>query len=143
MPNEEKKDCLVCGYNKKYLYATVILLAIAGGFFFLGAKYEKNKLIRFGVLKNSDEVCFVPVNRENKSASGEILSIGHDEIMIKSVEGKNLQIIVSPETNIGRKNETLADFSVGSKVIVRGFEDADGKILAHSIKWADATEQVK
>ena len=35
-----------CGYNKKMLVIIVVLIIIAGGAFYIGAKYEKSKLIK-------------------------------------------------------------------------------------------------
>ena len=141
MPNEEKGDCLVCGYNKKYLIATILMLIVAGAFFYAGAAYEKNKLGRFGILKNDSDVCFVPVNKTTETLTGEILSIEKYRITVKNADGSATEVLISPETNIGKKNETLDNFAVGSKVVVRGFKDAEGKILAHSIRMEGDASQ--
>ncbi|NTU67176.1 MAG: hypothetical protein HGB08_04620 [Candidatus Moranbacteria bacterium] len=46
----------VFGYNKKVLIGVIYTLIIIGGAFFVGAKYEKNKLSRMGLLKNKTTV---------------------------------------------------------------------------------------
>lgn len=138
---EEKGDCLVCGYNKKYLIATILMLIVAGAFFYAGAMYEKNKLGRFGILKNDNDVCFVPVNKKTETLTGEILIIGKYKIVVKNSDGSVTEVLISPETNVGKKNETLDNFAVGNKVVVRGFRDAEGKILAHSIRMEGDASQ--
>jgi len=138
---EEKGDCLICGYNKKYLIATVLMLIIAGAFFYAGAMYEKNKLGRFGILKNDNDVCFVPVNKTTETLTGEIVLIDKYKIVVKNADGAETKVLISPETNIGKKNETLDNFAVGNKVVVRGFRDAEGKILAHSIRMEGDASQ--
>jgi len=50
--NEEGK---ILGYNKKTLVTVLILVLVAGSMFYLGAKYEKNKLSKLGLLKNDTE----------------------------------------------------------------------------------------
>ena len=141
MPNEEKGDCLVCGYNKKYLIATILMLIVAGAFFYAGAMYEKNKLGRFGILKNDNDVCFVPVNKTTETLTGEIVLIDKYKIVVKNADGAETKVLISPETNIGKKNETLDNFAVGNKVVARGFRDAEGKILAHSIRMEGDASQ--
>ena len=138
---EEKGDCLVCGYNKKYLIATILMLIVAGAFFYAGAVYEKNKLGRFGILKNDNDVCFVPVNKTTEVLTGEISLINKYKITVKNADGSVTEVLISPETNIGKKNETLDNFAVGNKVVVRGFRDAEGKILAHSIRMEGDASQ--
>ena len=132
---------MVCGYNKKYLIATILMLIVAGAFFYAGAMYEKNKLGRFGILKNDNDVCFVPVNKTTETLTGEILLIDKYKIAVKNSDGSVTEVLISPETNIGKKNETLDNFAIGNKVVVRGFRDAEGKILAHSIRMEGDASQ--
>lgn len=51
MAEEEK----IWGYSRKTLVAGLILVIVAGGMFYIGAKYEKNKLSNLGLLKNGTE----------------------------------------------------------------------------------------
>ena len=132
---------MICGYNKKYLIATILMLIVAGAFFYAGAMYEKNKLGRFGILKNDNDVCFIPVNKTTEVLTGEILLIDKYKITVKNADGSATEVLISPETNIGKKNETLDNFAVGNKVVVRGFRDAEGKILAHSIRMEGDASQ--
>lgn len=45
----------ILGYKKKTLVSALILMLVAGSMFYIGAKYEKNKLSRLGLLKNKTE----------------------------------------------------------------------------------------
>lgn len=51
---EESKNML-WGYDKKMLVFGIVLVLVAGSMFYIGAKYEKNKLSRLGLLKNGTE----------------------------------------------------------------------------------------
>ncbi len=51
MPEEEK----IMGYSKKTVRAVVVLVLVAGAMFYAGAKYEKSKLSKLGLLKNGTE----------------------------------------------------------------------------------------
>lgn len=51
MGEEEK----IWGYSKKTLTVGLMLVVVAGGMFYVGAKYEKNKLSNLGLLKNGTE----------------------------------------------------------------------------------------
>lgn len=46
---------MILGYSKRTLVIGLMLLLVAGGMFYTGAKYEKNKLSRLGLLKNGTE----------------------------------------------------------------------------------------
>lgn len=50
-----EEDGKIWGYNKKTLTIGLILVVVAGGIFYIGAKYEKNKLSNLGLLKNGTE----------------------------------------------------------------------------------------
>lgn len=45
----------IWGYSKKTLTIGLMLVVVAGGMFYIGAKYEKNKLSNLGLLKNGTE----------------------------------------------------------------------------------------
>jgi hypothetical protein len=49
----EKTEGKVLGYNKKILAMIVALVIVAGGAFYIGSKYEKNKLSKLGLLKEA------------------------------------------------------------------------------------------
>jgi len=40
----------VMGYNKKTVVCVLVLVLIAGGMFYAGAKFEKNKLLKLNLL---------------------------------------------------------------------------------------------
>ncbi|NCQ06055.1 MAG: hypothetical protein GW815_00630 [Candidatus Moranbacteria bacterium] len=66
----ESKDML-WGYDKKLLAFVIILVLVAGSMFYIGAKYEKNKLSRLGLLKNGTE----QVKKQKKNKTEEVATI--------------------------------------------------------------------
>lgn len=68
---KESKD-MFFGYDKKFLAFGIILVLVAGSMFYIGAKYEKNKLSRLGLLKNGTE----QVRREKKNKKEEKINEG-------------------------------------------------------------------
>jgi len=50
-----EEDGKIWGYSKKALIIGLLLVVVAGGMFYIGAKYEKNKLSNLGLLKNGTE----------------------------------------------------------------------------------------
>lgn len=141
MKNEEEMKCTMCGYNKKTLAAVIILLLIAGGAFYIGAKYEKNKLAKLGLLKSSqnEDTC-----KAKDSVTGEITAKINDTITIKTSDGniQNVSVAVSMKTE-KKSADILANLAVGQQVIVKGVKNTDGSFSAQSIKQTTATTQVK
>lgn len=64
MVEEEK----IWGYSKKTLKTGLMLVIVAGGMFYVGAKYEKNKLSKLGLLKNGTE----QVRKEKKAKVADV-----------------------------------------------------------------------
>lgn len=68
------------GYNKKVLVGVIYTLIIIGGAFFVGAKYEKNKLSRMGLLKNKTTVSKTKKEKEKpKPVVDENAAVNPDE----------------------------------------------------------------
>jgi hypothetical protein len=147
MENEEKQvlektnNYKICGYNKKTLVCLAVLLVVALGFFYAGAKYEKNKMVRLGLTKNATDICFGSKSPGVQSITGELSAIGDASVTIKKADGSTLEISIAPNTKIGKKGDTLAKFSVGQQVVARAMQVPDGKFLAQSIKKAEAETQ--
>ena len=65
MPLEGK----IMGTNKKTLASIIVLVLVAGIMFYAGAKYEKNKLSKMGLLKNSPSSQTSTGNKKSKTPS--------------------------------------------------------------------------
>jgi hypothetical protein len=139
--SEKTKGCKICGYNKRTLICLLVLLVVAAGFFYAGAKYEKNKLTKLGLTKNAKDVCFGSTSQGVESISGEVSAIGDNTLTIKKTDGSLLEVSVASTTKIGKKGDTLASFATGQQVVVKGMKGADGRFLAQSVKQAVAETQ--
>jgi len=139
MKMEEMKD-KICGYNKKTLVAVIVLLIIAGGAFFIGAKYEKSKLAKLGLLKSgkNEAVC-----KTNDSIAGEITVKTDTTVTIKTSDGNTQDISLASIKPSKKNTPMLANLAVGQQVIISGTKNADGSFLAQSIKQSTATTQIK
>ena len=141
MKNEEEMKCTMCGYNKKTLIAVIVLLLIAGSAFYVGAKYEKSKLAKLGLLKNgqNEDTC-----KAKDLITGEITAITDNAITIKTSDGNIQNVSISVSMKNSKKGaSTLAGLAVGQQVVVNGIKNIDGSFSAQSIKPAAATTQVK
>lgn len=139
MKNEEGMKCTICGYNKKTLSIIVVLLIIAGGAFYVGAKYEKSKLTKLGLLNKVEDIC-----KAKDSIAGEIIAITDTVITIKTSDGNAQNVSISVSMKTGKKSATaLAGLSVGQQVIVKGVKNTDGSFSAQSVKQVSETTQVK
>ena len=92
MKNEEGMKCTLCGYNKKTLVIVIALLLVASSAFYVGAKYEKNKLSRLGLLKNAqnEDTC-----KAKDLVTGEITAITENAISIKTSDGNIQNVSIS------------------------------------------------
>ena len=144
----------IFGYNKKMLAvlaATVLLFGIA---FYVGAKYEKNKLFNLGLLKDCKKTDSVlkkksksnPVMNTSQaveSVSGNLTARDSKGSSITIKTGNNLSMVVTvtASTTIGRDGtEKLSDLLVGAKVNVSGFKNSDGSLVANNIQPIEMTK---
>ena len=127
----------VCGYDKKMLAIVVVLIVIAGGAFYVGAKYEKSKLVKLGLVKNDkSEVCLSSVYID-----GEIISKNDNMWGIKLKDGSTQEVLISASTKMNKKStETLVSLAIGQKVNINGLKSVDGIFLAKTIKQVAATQ---
>jgi hypothetical protein len=139
--SEKTKNRKICGYNKKTLICLIVLIVIAFGFFYAGAKYEKNKMAKLGLTKNATDICFGATSPGVQSVTGEVSSVGDNTMTIKKDDGSMLEFSIASNTKIGKKGDTLASFSSGQKVVVRVMQGPDGKFLAQSVKQAPTETQ--
>ena len=130
----------VCGYDKKMICIIVVFIIIAGGAFYIGAKYEKSKLIKLGLMKNNkSEVCLM-----SGYVDGEIVSKNDNMWRIKIKDGSTQEVFIFASTKMNKKStETLASLALGQQVSISGIKNVDGSFLAQTIKQVVASSQVK
>jgi nitrite reductase (NO-forming) len=62
----------IWGYSKKTLTTGLMVVVVAGGMFYAGAKYEKNKLSRLGLLKNGTEQVAKQKKQKTEATVGDV-----------------------------------------------------------------------
>jgi len=130
MPTEETQ-CKVCGYNKRTVIAVLVILIVAGGAFYIGAKYEKNKLSRLGLINDCKSI----VTSKVVELSGEIVSRTDSGMVIKANDGSTQAISFTVSTRMSKKNKTtVASLTAGEQVIVKGVKDDSGVFSAQVIQ---------
>lgn len=138
----------ILGYNKKMVVGIALFVLLFGIAFYVGAKYEKSKLTRLGLLKNKGEICVAPEKKvkitptetlTEESFSGKIVAKTASSITLKQASGENVTIVLAPTTTFG-KTETgkLADLMVGQQVTASATKSADGTVTIKNIQPAEA-----
>jgi hypothetical protein len=131
----------ICGYNKKTLIVVIVLLLIACGALCVGAKYEKSKLAKLGLLKeNKDEDSC----KAKDSITGEIVTKTNNTVAIKMSDGniQNTSIAASMKRNKNQEG-ILSNLAIGQQVIIKGVKNEDGSFSAQSIKQIVSENQNK
>lgn len=109
MAEEEK----IWGYSRKTLVSGLILVIVAGGMFYVGAKYEKNKLSKLGLLKNGTEQ--VVVSKKKKKSDAVVVAKLSDQEYVKSA------YLVSGDAPLSADAKTaLAGFVMTKKALADG-----------------------
>ena len=127
---EEMKD-KICGYNKKTLVIALVLILIIGAFF-IGTRYEINKLIKMGILEDEagEGTC-----KGRDLVAGEIITKTNNNITIRTSDGNIQNASISVAMKIVKKNEdVLASLNIGQQVEIRGLKNIDGSFSVLSIK---------
>ena len=138
--NTEELKRKAFGCNKKILVIIVALIIILGGVFYAGAKYEKSKLAKLGIIKNNkSEICLLP-----GTVNGEIVSKNDNMWGIKISDGSTQEVFISASTKMSKKSTgTLTDLAIGQQVSINGIKNVDGSFLAQTIKQVVEPSQVK
>ncbi|HEU0178269.1 MAG TPA: hypothetical protein VFV58_28735 [Blastocatellia bacterium] len=78
-----------------------------------------------------------PVLKSADTVSGEVVSVGKDEVVIKNSAGSEVRLVVNESTKFTKGSETisLADLKPGVKVTCEAAE-SEGKLVAKSIQVA-------
>lgn len=133
--------------NKKCVaVSALIMLAIGGGMFYGGMRYQKSKAPVFS--RNAGERGnFQPGDRQrggNRLGSntaggdfvaGEIISKDDNSVTVKIRDGGSKIIFFSDSTSVGKSVEgSAADLSTSQQVMVSGKQNSDGTLTAQSIQ---------
>ena len=142
----------IFGYDKKTLLIVAVVVILLGGSFYAGAKYEKSKLTKLGLLKNatvantSAKKVKLPaadtnVNTEKAATiSGSITAKDTKSVTIKTTDNLTQIISITDTTAIGASGKgVLADLTIGEKVTANGTKNSDGSFSAKDIQPANAT----
>ncbi len=124
-------------------------LLIAGTAFSIGAKTEKSKLMRLGLL-HAEACPTVATTKKSKkqsaekttpqapiveSLSGSIITKDATSITLKTADNATLVITLSPATTIGKTGtDKLASLFLRQSVTVSGTRNTDGTFLAQNIQ---------
>ena len=68
MVEVSSEEGMIAGYRKKTLMTVLIAVVLVGAAFYAGAKYEKNKLSRLGLLKNGTSETQVQGKKKGKTS---------------------------------------------------------------------------
>lgn len=107
MSEEEK----IWGYSKRTLVTGLLLVVVAGGMFYAGAKYEKNKLSKLGLLKNGTEQA--STTKKQKAAAAPVVKFAEQEYAKSAY-------LISGETLSADAKTALAGFVMTKKALPDG-----------------------
>lgn len=125
-------------YDKKTLIIAVVAIFLIGIAFYAGAKYEKSKLSKMGLLKDSATSATGSPASSN-SIKGTITAKDDKSVTIKTNDGSSQTVSVSSSTTYGQKGtKSLADLAIGEEVAISGQKNSDGTFSAQSIKKTSA-----
>jgi hypothetical protein len=112
-----------------------VLLIVAGGAFYVGAKYEKSKLSKLGLINDCKSIAASKIIE----LSGEIVSRTDNSITIKASDGSTQNISLTASTRMSKKNKTtVASLTVGQQITVKGMKDDAGVFSAQVIQLMSA-----
>ena len=121
--------------NKNILITVLVAVIAAGGGFFGGMKYERQ---RSPALRGTQT--FGAGNRGNRNGfarpvSGEIISSDDSSITVKLADGSSKIVLLSDKTTINKAESGIKeDLKTGVKVAVFGQENSDGSLTAQNIQ---------
>lgn len=111
MPDNKK----IMGYNKKTLVTTLVLVLVAGVMFYAGAKYEKNKLSKLGLLKNGTSQSQATGTKKAKTSTTTVTTQKFvDQDYYKSA------YLISGATLSADAKKALAGFTMSKKALPDG-----------------------
>ncbi len=114
----------------------VLLLAVGGGSFYAGIKYQAGKnSVNFSQGQQGAFRQRVGQNQNVRSVRGEILNVDEKSMTVKLADGSSKIVLLSGNTSINKATEGVKeDLKAGEKVAVFGNENSDGSVTAQSIQ---------
>lgn len=135
--------------DKKIIIVSLVVLAVGGGAFFGGIKYQESK--SQNQIPSAGNFRQIPGGgqlsdgaRANRNVgggmvAGEIIGVDEDSIILKSADGSSKIVFFSEKTSIGNFVVAQAgDLAVGQYVSAAGTAGADGSIVANNIQIGTA-----
>lgn len=138
---------MIMGYPKKTVIATVIIVVVALGSFYVGTRYEKNKLIK--IIDRNEQQADKKIATLTKEAQkppvvanqiiGTVTKIDKNLLTITLADNAPQVIVTTPTTTYGETGTgKITDIAIGGTIaaIHTGVKNADGSYTAAAIKPA-------
>jgi hypothetical protein len=126
-----------------FIVFTIIGLAIAGGSFFGGMKYQESKRPVFFRQTGGNQLGPAQQGPRGgmggrggfRPVAGEILSSDEMSITVKLNDGSSKIVLITDKTEINKADVAKKeDLKVGQKVAVFGADNSDGSVTAQNIQ---------
>jgi len=122
--------------KSNYILIVVLLLAVGGGAFYGGMRYQESKTPRLGMVQGDRaRVVGQRAGAGFRPVNGEIISRDEKSITVKLSDGSSKIVMISDSTQINQATsvgkETL---KAGEKVAVFGQENSDGSVTAQNVQ---------
>jgi hypothetical protein len=144
-------ECM--GYKKITLALVAGMVLLAGVSFYAGAKYEKVKLSKLGLLVDKkSQVKETKVKKQPVAAEvqgpkietleGKIAAKTATTLTITLADGKKQEVLLTPEVKIGENGTgKIAQLFVGQQISVSGLRNPEGTFAAQEIKPIAAAQK--
>lgn len=130
--------------DKNIIIVSLVILAVGGGAFFGGMKYQEGKSAsvpagarNFQTMTGGGQApSGVRANRNGDGMIvGEIIAVDDDNVTVKSADGASKIVFFSEKTSIGNFIAAQADdLAIGQNITAAGTAGADGSIIAQNIQ---------
>lgn len=135
----------VLGYKKKTVVLVAALVVLAGVMFYAGAKYEKGKLTKLGLVgkgtvaadqttKKSKKTAVTPAVPVTESVWGKVTAKTATTLAVKLADGTTQTVTLAPATTVSRSGAAaLATLYIGEPIQVTATKNADGTLAATDV----------
>jgi hypothetical protein len=129
--------------NKKQILSVIVLLAVAGGAFFVGTRFQSKRFLAgFGQQTNGNNAQGQrngAIGRgmmgAGRPVAGEIISVDDKSVTVKMNDGSSKIVLFSDTTVINEATTVGKEkLSVGGTVSVFGTTNSDGSVTAQNIQ---------
>lgn len=119
--------------KKNWIITIILLIAVGGGAFFGGMKYQQSKRSNFGA--RMDRGQFQGARTGFRPVNGEIVSADDKSVTVKLQDNTSKIVLLTDKTQINKADQaTKEDLKAGEKVAVFGQENSDGSVTAQNIQ---------